>query len=80
MKQGGEESKQEFIYAMVCSQGGSEQSQVSSSHELFGKLVMQGVEMKKWNIHGGIGGFGILFNGFHLGSNIPRGGRIFVLV
>ena len=39
MKQGGEESKQEFIYAMVCSQEESEQSQVSSSHELFGKQL-----------------------------------------
>lgn len=39
-----------------------------------------GVEMKKWNIHGGIGGFWILFNDFHLSSNIPRRGRIFVLI
>ena len=51
-------AKQEFIYAMVCSQGESGQSQVSSCPELLGKLVMQGVEMKKWNIHGEIGALG----------------------
>ena len=78
MKQGVKKAKQEFIYAIVFSQGESKHSQVSSCPELFGNLVMQGITMKKWNIHGGIGGFGILFHDFHPSSNFPRGGRIFV--
>ena len=65
-------AKQEFIYAMVCSQGESEQSQVRSGPELFGTLDMQGVEMKKWNIHEGIGDFGILFNDFHPQLQLPK--------
>ena len=53
MKQGVKKAKQEFIYAIVFSQGESKHSQVSSCPELFGNLVMQGITMKTWNIHGG---------------------------
>ena len=44
-----------------------------------GKLVMWGIEMKKWTIHSGGRVLGFVFTDFHPSSTCLRGGRIFVL-
>ena len=80
MRQGGQESKVRiYLSQNTLSEGERAGRWVAAALGFFGKPVMRGIQMKRWDIHWGRRGLGVVFLDFHSSSTFPREGGIFVL-